>query len=63
MYLDLEELRWRKREDSQEEIVSRSDWRTDMSEGELIGLNMKILSASKLNKVEGENVRLVKPLM
>ena len=40
--------------------MSRSDWRTDMSEGEL---NKKISSAYKLNKVEGENVRVVKPLM
>ena len=33
LYLDLEELRWRKREESQEEIESRSDWRKDMLEG------------------------------
>ena len=32
-YIDVEELRWRKREESQEEIESRSDWRKDMLEG------------------------------
>ena len=33
IYLDLEALRWSKREESQEEIESRSDWRKDMLEG------------------------------
>ena len=33
LYLDLEELRWSKREESQEEIESRLDWRKDMLEG------------------------------
>ena len=33
IYLDSEELRWRKREESQEEIESRSARRKDMLEG------------------------------
>ena len=33
IYIDVEELRWRIREESQEEIESRSDWRKDMLEG------------------------------
>ena len=63
MYFDFEGLRWRRWEVSQEEIQSRSDWRRDMSEWERIGRNRKISSAYRMNWVEVERVRSVRPLM
>ena len=41
IYLDLKEFSCNKLDVSQEEILLRSDWRIDMSEGEFTGLKKK----------------------
>ena len=45
MYLDLVEFSWRRWWESQSEIMSRSDCRRHMSEGESIGRKINISSA------------------
>ena len=44
-YICIEEFSCNKLDVSQEEILLRSDWRIDMSEGEFTGLKIKISAA------------------